>query len=847
MKNSDFLKRYKSASHNIENLVKQQHNPFRKLRILAYMDSPCANTGFGVVARNILTRLYKTGKYEIECLGINHFSDFLDQDRFPFQIVPARLGDPKDPYGLNMFLRVLDKRDYDIVFIMNDTFVVEQISGQLKKLRAAKLAQNGKVFKIVYYYPIDCRAIPGATSLIEMADKAVAYSDFAIDETRKIIKREDIDRIYLGVDTDLFKPLEPEEREFFRKKYFNISDDTYVFINVNRNSPRKDVAKSIFAFSEFRKEVPKSILYLHMAVKDAGAGTMTPIDLSVPVQHLNLGDNGAVRFPANFFTATGVPEKDLRTLYCSADAFITSHCFEGETPICLSDTISFIKDIKVGDKVFSHQGKICEVLKKHERDYEGDMIHIKVNNISVDLKTTPEHPFRCISKYDYTKMKFRNGKIPAEKWKKAEDINKEDVLVCPLSVFQRERMENRIDLSEYLTNETHWKIYPEILFSYRATPSQEIKRYIDIYDPMFARLLGYYIAEGSVSDTMVHFCVNRNEQYIIDDIEQILNNIIFLHQKKIGYNFSNKDESVDIFSGCTPLAHLFSKICGTNAHHKVIPSYIMSAPKEIKKAFLKGLFRGDGTLSIKCVSHKTVSKVLAFQIRNILLSLGAISSLNEDDNSRGYGNGTIFTTKINRIGDLIKNDIFSGETISLQEEVNHKNSYIYIKEDKVYLPVRKVSRHLFKGKVYNLTVDEDNSYIAGGCAVHNCGEGYGLTAIEAMACGIPIIVPDNTVTPELFGADGDKAYIYPCKEHILIDGSGYRKTGRIEDIFNSMLTCYAKRNDPRQHSMLARAREFAVSLHWDSIAKQWDALLDKITTEQSSISDAKILTGGVEL
>lgn len=42
------------------------------------------------------------------------------------------------------------------------------------------------------------------------------------------------------------------------------------------------------------------------------------------------------------------------------------------------------------------------------------------------------------------------------------------------------------------------------------------------------------------------------------------------------------------------------------------------------------------------------------------------------------------------------------------------------------------------------------------------GEGFGLTTIEAMACGIPFIGPDNTTFPELLGRDQDHA-IRQCK------------------------------------------------------------------------------------
>ena len=47
-----------------------------------------------------------------------------------------------------------------------------------------------------------------------------------------------------------------------------------------------------------------------------------------------------------------------------------------------------------------------------------------------------------------------------------------------------------------------------------------------------------------------------------------------------------------------------------------IPSIILSSPKYIIKAFLQGLFDGDGSCTKGIVSYTTVSKVLKEQFEN---------------------------------------------------------------------------------------------------------------------------------------------------------------------------------------------------------------------------------------
>ena len=47
------------------------------------------------------------------------------------------------------------------------------------------------------------------------------------------------------------------------------------------------------------------------------------------------------------------------------------------------------------------------------------------------------------------------------------------------------------------------------------------------------------------------------------------------------------------------------------------------------------------------------------------------------------------------------------------------------------------------------------------------GEGFGVPTAEAMACGTPIILPDNSTGPELVGDDGERGWLVPCATHIV--------------------------------------------------------------------------------
>ena len=58
----------------------------KKIKLLFFGDTPSGNTGFSTVSKNILKRLYATGKYDITVVGINYFGDPHD---LPYKIYPA--------------------------------------------------------------------------------------------------------------------------------------------------------------------------------------------------------------------------------------------------------------------------------------------------------------------------------------------------------------------------------------------------------------------------------------------------------------------------------------------------------------------------------------------------------------------------------------------------------------------------------------------------------------------------------------------------------------------------------------------------------------------------------------
>ena len=125
----------------------------------------------------------------------------------------------------------------------------------------------------------------------------------------------------------------------------------------------------------------------------------------------------------------------------------------------------------------------------------------------------------------------------------------------------------------------------------------------------------------------------------------------------------------------------------------------------------------------------------------------------------------------------------------------------------------------------------NNFYNAADCFLTTTlGEGFGITAVEAMATGIPVIAPNNTSTPELLGKDGERGYVYECSDLCWIDNSGLRPVGSTKDIVKKMLEAYINRKSKKEKDMIDRATKFVNDHTWEKVCKPWIRIFDDVLT-----------------
>ena len=328
-----------------------------KVNLLLYGDYCCA-TGFAQVLGNIARELHASGKYNIDVLAINYSGDPKDNDKWPGNVYPAmpgglmNAGSYGDVYGRQRLLDLMGSGKYDVVFMLQDTFVIEPIMEEIKKTQDA-LAKNAmKTFKTVWYYPVDAQLKKQWVDTVAGADFPVVYTEYGKAETLKHIPElEDRLRvIYHGNNPSNFFPIQDKQDVAnFRKQYFNgKADDRFLIVNINRNQPRKDIARSLMILKELWDRGRRPLLYLHMQYEDSGGNIFTIAN------QLGLGKEYEFFLPSpKIFNANqGMPIEDVNRIYNAADLVLSTTLGEGwglsmteamatKTPVVAPDNTSF--------------------------------------------------------------------------------------------------------------------------------------------------------------------------------------------------------------------------------------------------------------------------------------------------------------------------------------------------------------------------------------------------------------------------------------------------------------------------------------------------------------------------
>jgi len=246
-------------------------------------------------------------------------------------------------------------------------------------------------------------------------------------------------------------------------------------------------------------------------------------------------------------------------------------------------------------------------------------------------------------------------------------------------------------------------------------------------DENFARLLGYYLAEGCCSDRRVLLSFGYHEKEVIEDVEKILRKIDISYSKSIGYWKGHKS-SLTIKISSPILSEVFSQF-GKNCYEKKIPNFIFSSLQGVKDNLLAGLFRGDGSImksnmgDYYTITYATVSPILKEGIDILLREKGILAGIEEKMFNKAKAKCFLLkismSEDVKEIGKLLTKD--RKKKIS---EISSKKiaspGYQIVSKNLALLPIKEINILNKPQSVYAIENKNHVYLTSGGILTHNC-------------------------------------------------------------------------------------------------------------------------------
>lgn len=360
-----------------------------------------------------------------------------------------------------------------------------------------------------------------------------------------------------------------------------------------------------------------------------------------------------------------------------------SPCFPAETLVLCEEGFKPIEQVEVGDRVVTHKGRLRKVLDVGSK--VADTIMLKGQG-SPGIECTANHPFysRAVSREWNNAKRGWNRVESMPEWIAASDMGGRYWLnVCDTSCNKIPR-------------------FPE------PGRGQSGKGYIEDFEfsEDFFYFVGRWLGDGWANE---HKRKNRKDSrmkrvYVCcaHDKAQYLEGRL----AKTGLHFGRYEAETTTKFTCSS-TQLYDWIVGNfgiHAYGKNVPAWAMSMSEEFRAAMLLGYEESDGTPVKSGFAASTVSRPLMLGMKAIAGSLGYSVSVSYIENDRKC---VIAGREVNERG------------YYRSQYSKHPHS-AFFEDCGFYGRVRKVEPCRQGVRVYNLEVEDDNSYTADGIAVHNC-------------------------------------------------------------------------------------------------------------------------------
>lgn len=335
-------------------------------------------------------------------------------------------------------------------------------------------------------------------------------------------------------------------------------------------------------------------------------------------------------------------------------------CFVGGTIILSERGFLPIEEINIGDRVFTHRGRWRTVTRTFQKKAITRIV--KAQGFP-EIRTTDEHPFFA-KKRDHqwnNRIRRYERRFSEARWTEAKDLR--DNFIC--GILPQE--------NDLLGNEDFWWVVGAFLANGWLVNRK------DRGDGGVSRVV---ICDGKGSEEELERRIRKVFKYTKAEERTVFK-----------FHITNKEFA------------RFLEVCGRGAHNKRIPPEWLCLPQRKARALLEGYLYCDGHYDKDGWKCTTVSRYLAIGIPMLV------------QRSFGVNSSVVFTKRP-------KTKFIEGRLINQRDtytiQIPRHNRSGFVEGDYRWGRVRESKSTNTLETVYNLEVDEDNSYVAEGCVVHNC-------------------------------------------------------------------------------------------------------------------------------
>lgn len=430
-------------------------------------------------------------------------------------------------------------------------------------------------------------------------------------------------------------------------------------------------------------------------------------------------------------------DREMQKLAEGKDIGVSMACFPPGTLVRLDDDSEVpIEQVSLGSRVRTHTGAVCKVDQRHTVDYDGDLVGIRAVGLPDELLATPDHSV-------WLRPTLR-GKSPT----------------CPVCsgqfkslrshLWQKKDPQHQLAYRDYERYAEGW--YPAA----QLVPGDYVRTPFDTTidgagDANFARLLGYYLAEGNVVQRRsvvegVDFSFAVEEDKYVAEVLELAAALGYPGGRVYIRNKTNNHPNgsvklVRILN--VELANRLHEAGGSYSHAKRISPAIMQWSPTMQMEIVSRWIHGDGCWNRvrKSLSATTVSRTLAWQLATILWRNNIPARITSDTTYRKRKRrrpyvvevppshleqvpsdcvpaSYKYTGDVPRVRDISHLKYQSATAVS--KPYTATKLQCYVDAGFVYRRIRQVRRVAYTGPVHNVAVAVDGSYTVHGVAVKNC-------------------------------------------------------------------------------------------------------------------------------